>query len=59
VILNRRHERERRLANKRKGSHGELCKRVLEQDSTIHTEKLSYRFFARISVAASKYARRE
>jgi hypothetical protein len=41
----KRRERERRLAAERKRTHGELCNRILEQGSTIHTEKLSYKSF--------------
>ncbi len=41
----KRRERDRRLAAERKRSHGELANRILEQGTTIKTEKLSYKSF--------------
>lgn len=43
VLATKRRERDRRLAAERKRSHGELANRLLEQGSTIKTEKLSYK----------------
>lgn len=45
VLAVKRRERDRWLAAERKRSHGELANRILEQGTTIKTEKLSYKSF--------------
>ena len=43
----KRRERDRRRAAERKRAHGELANPILEQGTTIKTEKLSYQSFQR------------
>jgi putative transposase len=45
VLAVKRRERDRRLAAERKRAHGELANPILEQGTTIKTEKLSYKSF--------------
>jgi putative transposase len=45
VLAIKRRERDRRLAAERKRAHGELANPILEQGTTIKSEKLSYQSF--------------